>query len=258
MRAALIVAGNTIREALRERLLYNLLVFAVILIASSLTISQLTVGDQYRIIADVSASSTQVFGTLIAVFLSVALVSRELDRRTAYPVLSRPIRRSTFLGGKALGLLAVVALNGVVMAAAGLATISAYTGASTVPLAPFAAALVLMIAQFAICIGFAVLFTSFTTPTLATVFTLAFVAAGHVFSEVRSFWLTDRHTELKWLVKVLDYVLPNMGLLDLKEAVTYREAVHWGSVALRGSYGLAYALVLLGLGAVIFTRSDVR
>lgn len=258
LRAAAIIAGNTVREALRERLLYNLLVFAVILIASSITISQLTVGDQYRIIADVSASSTQVFGTLIAVFLSVALISRELDRRTSYPVLSRPIARGTFLSGKALGLLAVVSLNGVVMAAASLATLVVYTGGADLPVPQFLAAFGLMVVQFAICIGFAALFTTFTTPTLATVFTLTFVVAGHVFSEIRTFWLTDQRAQLKWLVHVLDYLLPNMGLLDLKEAVTYRDAVPWASVLLRGGYGALYAAVLVTLGAIVFSRRDVR
>jgi len=258
MNPALVVAATTVREALRERLLHNLLVFAVILIASSITISQLTVGDQYRIIADVSASSTQVFGTLIAVFLSVALISRELDRRTCYPMLSRPIGRGTFLAGKALGLLAVVALNGLVMAGASLATVAAYVGVGAVPLASFAAAFALMIVQFAICIGFATLFSAFTTPTLATVYTLSFVAAGHAFSEIRTFWLDDRKSGLKWLVRVLDYLLPNMGLLDLKEAITYRDPVAWETLGWRFGYGTTYALVLVALGAVVFSRRDVR
>jgi ABC-type transport system involved in multi-copper enzyme maturation permease subunit len=260
MNAILVIARNTLREALRERLLYNLLVFAVILIGSSLTISQLTLGDQFRIIADVSTASTQIFGTLIAVFLSVALVSRELDRRTSYPALSRPITRGSFLGGKALGLLAVVTLNGVVMALASLGMLALYaeSAGGVVPAASFAAAFALMVVQFAICIGFAVLFSSFTTPTLATVFTLAFVVAGHVFSGVRVFWLTDRRTQLKGLVRVLDFVLPNMGLLDLKEAVTYRDAVSWGTLAWRSGYGLAYAAVLVLLGALVFARRDVR
>jgi ABC-type transport system involved in multi-copper enzyme maturation permease subunit len=258
MNLALVVAATTLREALRERLLHNLLVFAVILIASSITISQLTVGDQYRIIADVSASSTQVFGTIIAVFLSVALISRELDRRTCYPMLARPIGRGAFLAGKAVGLLAVVTLNGLVMAAASLATISAYAGLEAVPLGPFAAAFALMILQFAICIGFAALFSTFTTPTLATVYTLSFVAAGHAFSEIRTFWLDDKKSGLKWLVRVLDYLLPNMGLLDLKEAITYRDAVQWASLGWRAGYGAAYALLLVAIGAVIFSRRDVR
>jgi len=258
MRAALVIAATTVREALRERLLLNLLVFAVILIASSITISQLTVGDQYRIIADVSASSTQIFGTLIAVFLSVALISRELDRRTCYPMLARPIGRGTFLLGKALGLLAVVTLNGLIMALASLATLLVYAGAAQLPLAAFAAAYLLMVVQFAICIGFAALFSTFTTPTLATVYTLSIVLAGHAFSEIRTFWLADRRSGLKGLVGVLDYLLPNMGLLDLKEAITYRDPVPWETMGWRFGYGLTYAALLVALGAWTFSRRDVR
>ena len=258
MRPALVIAANTVREALRERLLHNLLVFAVILIASSITISQLTVGDQYRIIADVTESSTQVFGTLIAVFLSVSLLARELDRRTCYTALARPIGRGTFLLGKAVGLLVVVAANALLMALAGLATLALHAPDAGIPLGAFGAAFGLMVVQFAICIGFAALFAPFTTPTLATVYTLAFVAAGHLFSDIRAFWLTNPRSGLKWLVSILDYALPNMGLLDLKEAVTYRDPVAWATLPWRAGYGLGYALLLVALGAWIFSRRDVR
>ncbi len=121
------IAGNTLREALRERLLYNLVLFAIVLSVASLTISRLTLGEQFRIIADVSTSSTQLFGILISVFVGVALVSREIDRRTAYAVLARPVSRADFILGKFLGLLATAALNLVVMALASAAVLFAYT-----------------------------------------------------------------------------------------------------------------------------------
>ena len=258
MTRTIAILRNTLREALRERLMYNLVVFAVVLIGGSLTISQLTLGEQFRIVANVGTSSTQIFGTLIAVFMGVGLLSRELDRRTCYPVLARPVSRAQFIVGKYLGLMAVLVLNVAVMAAATAAVLFVYTrGLSFLSLA-FAGAFWLLLLQFAVCAGFAVLFSSFSTATLATIFTLTLVAAGHVFSEVRTFWLRTEQVGMKQLVRVLDFLLPNMGLLDLKEAFTYGDPVTAGSLAARSAYGLAYAGLLVALAALVFSRKDVR
>jgi hypothetical protein len=258
LRAAFAIAVNTTREALRERLMYNLVVFALVLIVGALTISQLTLGEQFRIIANVGTSSAQVFGTLIAVLVGVGLVSKEIDRRTCYPVLARPISRGAFVVGKYLGLLAVLALNTAVMMAVNGATLLAYVGDGRFAGVPFFGCFALLLVQFAVCAAFAVFFSSFTTATLATIFTLSAVAAGHAFSEVRGFWLAAKQVRLKPLVHVLDVVLPNMGLLDVKEAFTYGDAVSVGSLALRGLYGLAYAGAVVALACIVFSRRDMR
>ena len=258
MTSVVAIASNTVREALRERLMYNLVVFALVLIAGSLTISQLTLGEQFRIIADVATGSAQLFGTLIAVFLGVALLARELDRRTCYAILARPVSRGGFILGKYLGLLATLAINVAIMAVATAATLLAYTGRGDFLSGGFFAAFWLMLVQLAVCGAFAVLFASFTTPTLATIFTASAVVAGHVFSEVRAFWLHASQVELKWLVRVLDVVLPNLGLLDLKEALTYGDPVSAGSLLARTGYGLAYAGVVVAIASVVFSKRDIR
>lgn len=258
MSKTLAIAHNTLREALRERLMYNLAIFAMVLIAGSLTISQLTLGEQFRIIADVATSATQVFGTLIAVFLGVALVARELDRRTGYAILARPVSRASFVLGKYLGLLVTLALNVAMMAAVSAAMLLLYGGPAALFHAGFLAAFWLILVQLAVCAGFAVLFAAVTTPTLAVIFALSLVGAGHVFSEVRTFWLRSEQVGMKSVVRVLDVALPNMGLLDLKEALTYRDPVTLGSVAGRSAYGLLYAAVLVALAALVFRSKDVR
>jgi len=252
------VALNTIREALRERLMYNLAVFALVLIGGSLTISQLTLGEQYRIIADIGTSSSQLFGTFIAVFLGVAMMAREVDRRTCYAALARPISRAQFLVGKYLGLAAVLALNVAAMAAATAAMLLVYRGPGGIPAGPFLGAFSLIFVHLCLCAAFAFLFASFSTPTLSVIFTLSVIGAGHVFSEVRPFWLTTPNVGLKSLVRVLDFTLPNMGLVDMKEALTYGDAVTAGSFALRLGYGLTWTGLALVGAAVIFSRKDVR
>lgn len=258
MSRILAIAVNTVREALRERLLYNLFVFACLLTVASLTISRLTLGEQFRIIADVGTSSTQVFGLLISVFLGVALVSREVERRTAYAVLARPVSRTEFVLGKFLGLLATTLLNLVAMALVTALVLYRYRGEVGFLGSGFLAAFGLMLAQFAVAVALAVLFASFTTPTLAVIFTLSILAAGFVFTEVRPFWLASEQVEMKQLARVLDFVLPNMGLLDAKEALTYGDPVGLRSFFTRLAYGLCYAGVLVGLAAAVFSRRDIK
>lgn len=258
MTATLAIAVNTFREALRERLMYNLVVFALILIVGALTISQLTVGEQFRIIANVGTSSAQIFGTLIAVFVGVGLVTKEIDRRTCYPILARPIPRSAFVVGKYLGLMGVLALNTATMMVVSACTLRAYLGDFRFAGVAFFGCYALLLVQFAVCAAFAVLFSSFTTATLASIFTLCAIAAGHVFAEVRGFWLQAAQVQLKPLVRVLDVFLPNMGLLDLKEAFTYGDAVQASGLVLRGAYGIGYAGVLVVLATLLFARRDLR
>lgn len=254
----LAIALNTFREALRERLLYNLLVFAAVLTAGSLTISQLTLGDPFRIVADVATSSTQVFGTLIAVFLGVALVAREVDRRTCYAVLARPVSRAGFVLGKYLGLLATLALNVLFMAAVSLAALGFQRRGLSFLTPGYAYAYALLVVQLAVCLGFAVFFSTFTTATLATIFTLTLVGTGHLFAEVRNFWLRSDQVQLKQVARALDFVLPNLGLLDLKEAITYGDPVTLASFLARCAYGAAWAGALVALAGLVFSRRDVR
>lgn len=258
MSPSLAIAGNTLREALRERLLYNLVFFAIAVTIASLTVSELTLGEQFRIVADVATSSTQVFGLLISVFLGVSLMARDLDRRTCYAILARPVSRAEFIVGKVLGLLATAGINLAVMAAVSALALLAHLGDTHFLGSGFFAAFGLMLAQYAVAVALAVLFASFTTSTLATIFTLSALAAGFLFSEVRQFWLLAKQAHMKELVHVLDVVLPNLGLLDAKEALTYGDPVGLGSALARAAYGLGYAGALVVLAAVIFSRRDVR
>jgi len=254
----LTIARVTLQEALRDRLLYNLVVFAVLLVASSLTISQLTLGEQFRIIANIGTAATQLFGLLIAVFLGVGLVSREMDRRTCYPALARPISRAGFVAGKYLGLLATLALNVLLMAVATGVMLLIYRGEEAPLGAAFAATFFLTFLQLAVAGALAVLFSTFSSPTLSAIFALSISGAGFLFGEVRAFWLSARQAEMKGLIGMLDVLLPNLSLLDLKEAVTYGDPVSAGSVLLRAAYGAGYAGVLLAMAAFIFSRRDVR
>ena len=114
-RSVRVVALNTIRELLRNKLLYNLLFFAVLLIASSLFIAQLTIGQWDRIILDIGLAAAELSGVLIAILIGVSVVAGEIDRKTIFPTLAKPITRGAFLAGRYAGLSAMLAVNVTVM-----------------------------------------------------------------------------------------------------------------------------------------------
>jgi Cu-processing system permease protein len=252
------IAALTVREAFRQKLAVNLLVFALALLAASITISNFTFGEQYRIIVDIGLSAMEIFGTLIAVFLGSGLVAREVERRTLYPVIAKPVSRAQYLVGRYLGLVATTSLNLLIMAAVFSAVLAFYTGGLRFLLeTPFGWVLAAMVVRFAVVAAIATLFSSFSTATLAAIFTLALVVAGHLSSDLVRYWAT-RGTWSGLLGRAGYVLVPNLEALNIKEAMVYKDVVS-PTFALTGlAYGLLYAAALVALSTAVFGRRDLR
>src|SRR6188508_1847596 len=112
------VAVNVFKESVRDKVLYNLVVFAVLLMSASYLIGELTAGQDVKIIKDLGLAAISIFGLLIAVFIGVGLVWKEVEKRSIYSLLAKPITRAEFLLGKYLGLALTLIVNVAVMTAA--------------------------------------------------------------------------------------------------------------------------------------------
>ena len=112
----LAVGANTFRETVRERVLYNLVFFAILMTLSGLLLGQLSIRQDEKIIKDVGLGAMELFGTLIAIFVGVGLVSKEIERRSLYPLLAKPLSRGEFFLGKFLGLCFTLLVNVALMA----------------------------------------------------------------------------------------------------------------------------------------------
>ena len=258
MSKVLAIAVVTVREALRQKLAVNLLVFAVALLVASYTLSTLTFGEQYRIIANLGLSSMEVFGTLIATFLGAGLVARDVERRSLYPIITKPVSRGQYVLGRYLGLVATTTLNLGVMALAFAVVLAVYTGGvGFLAGTPFLLVVLAMAVQFAMVGALSTLFSSFTTATLAAIFTLAMVVAGHLSVDMIRYWAKEGEGSAV-MGKAIYAVLPNLQALDLKEAMVYKDAVQ-ASFAWTGlGYGLLYATGVVALTAALFARRDLR
>jgi ABC-type transport system involved in multi-copper enzyme maturation permease subunit len=245
------IALNTFREAIRDRVLYLLLVFALILIGVSRLLSLLTVGSEQKIIKDVGLSAISLFGAMTAVFVGVSLVFKEIEKRTIYTLLANPVRRWQFIAGKFVGLLAVLSLNVAIMFCA-LSVVLWIWGASPWPLAP---AVLLIVVELAIVTAFALLFSTVTNPILASVWTFATYVVGHLSWSL--LLLRDKLQGLAGTVFEIAYwVLPNLERLNIKAEVVHAIPLPPGYVPLATVYGLGYALLVLVLTCVVFERKD--
>ena len=254
MRAALAIARNTFREAVRDRILYLFLGFAVFLIVSSKMFSMLTIGDETKVIKDLGLGAIQFFGMLISVMMSVLIVSREIENRTVFNILAKPVRRWQFLLGKYLGLLAIIALNIALMAVALVALVFLYQ-LEFDPALLFAAAMTLL--EMAVLSAFAVLFAVVSKPILGSVLTLAVFVVGHL---TEAIWqLTARLGDpvSRFLIAAAYYLLPNLERFNFKTEVVHGLPVHPLAVAGALAYAAVYVLLAMLLSWLQLQRKDL-
>jgi ABC-type transport system involved in multi-copper enzyme maturation permease subunit len=255
MRVVRVIAANTFREALRDRILYLFLGFAIVLLASSKLFGILTVGDQAKIIKDMGLAGIQFFTMLIAVMMSILLISREIDSRTVYYILAKPVRRWQFLLGKYVGLLATVLVNLALMTAALLVFVWIYGGGVD---ARLLLATGMIGVEMALLVAFATLFSVLTRPILGSVFTLAVFVVGHVSQDL---WMLTRHlpgSVSRTLVTMLYYVVPNLERFDFKVEAVHHLAVPVAAVVWSLLYGLAFTTLVLVLACLRFSRRDLQ
>jgi ABC-type transport system involved in multi-copper enzyme maturation permease subunit len=258
VRAIVALSLVTVREALRQKLAVNLLVFAVALVVASLTLSSLTFGEQYRIIVNIGLSAMEIFGTLIAVFLGAGVIARDVERRTVFPIVAKPVSRGQYVAGRYLGLVTTTTLNLLVMAVVFLLALASHLrGFGFLRETPFAATIAAMALQFAIVGAIAVLFSAFTTATLSAIFTLSLVVTGHLASDLVRHWRQEG-VVAGAIGKALYLVVPNLEALNFKEAMVYKDALAPSVVASAFAYGVLYAAAVALLAAIVFSRRDLH
>jgi ABC-type transport system involved in multi-copper enzyme maturation permease subunit len=249
------VADNTLREAIRSRVLYVLLFFAVGMISLGVLLSTLSYVEQERILQDVGLAAIRVFGVAIAIFVGVGLLHREVDRRTIHTILSKPISRGEFLLGKYAGLVATLWLLVAVMALA-------FVGVSALAGAPVhsghAAALLLVGGELSLLAAVATLFSAFTTPLLASLFSCGLFLAGHLSRDLRALGAQSDQAMVREATAVLYRVLPDLEGFNLTIQAVHGLPIAASDVWLPVAYGIGYTGLLLLLAVAIFERRDFR
>jgi ABC-type transport system involved in multi-copper enzyme maturation permease subunit len=268
MRAIGHIAINVFRESVRDKVLYNLVVFAIVLMAVSYLLGQLTAGNEIKIVKDLGLSAMSLFGLFIAVFIGIGLVSKEVERRSIYALLAKPISRQQFIVGKYSGLVLTLLVNIAVMTLAFYAVLGVMAwneGAWFRPhweapaldpalLKPIA----MIFLQLMIITAVALLFSTFSTPMLAAALTFSLYIVGHFNADLKNFQTVVDSKPAAYLARALYYLLPNMAPFDIKAQVVHGAAVPAGYLLLNAAYAAVYILVLVSAATFIFMRRDFK
>jgi ABC-type transport system involved in multi-copper enzyme maturation permease subunit len=263
-----VVAVAVFRESVRDRVFYNLVFFALLLVGASILIGQLTAGQDVKIIKDLGLAATSLFGVFIAVFVGISLVSKEVDRRSVYPLLAKPIRRAEFILGKYAGVLLTLLVNTVVMTVALYAVLfflsrgvppnvqRAWDAPALDPAMLKAIALIYL--DIAVVTAVALFFSSYSSPMLSTIFTLGVYVAGQFSGDLKHFNDIVDAPAAAVVAKVAYVMLPDFSKFDVKLAVVHGIPVSGVYMASAALYALVYIAALLFGATTIFSRRDFK
>lgn len=254
-RRLLSIAANTFRETVRNKILYVILAFALVVIGLTWFLADLSMGELSRIVADVGLASIHLFGVTIAVFLGITLVSQEMERKTIYLVLSKPVPRWEFVLGKAAGLCSTILLTTSVMAVTLFAVYAAFSGKAEPGIFVASAGVYL---ELVLLVCLATLFSTFTTPTLSAMFTLALFAIGHLSQTLFVLGGRAKSAGARAAASVLFYLLPNLEIFNWKNGVVYGEVRSPAILVHAAGYLVCYGAAVLFLACLLFSRKDFK
>jgi len=249
------IARNTLREAVRNKVLYGLLFFAILIIGAGVVLSALSYVESERILQDFGFAAIRLFSVAIAIFVGVSLIHREVERRTVYTILSKPLSRAEFLLGKYVGLVVTIWMQMAIMVVA-FAIVSLGTGA---PLnAGHAVAFALTAVELAVVVAVATFFSAFTTPLLASFFSVGIWAVGHLSRDLRDIGVSSDSESIRDATAIFHRVLPDLESFNFSIEATHGLAFGASDVWLPFLYGAGYVAILLISAVAIFERRDFR
>jgi ABC-type transport system involved in multi-copper enzyme maturation permease subunit len=253
-----VVAWNTFREAVRDRVLYNLVFFALLMMAAAIIVGEISIDIEQIVIVTLGLSAISVIGLLIAVFIGVGLVSKEMDKRTLYALLAKPVRRWEFLLGKFGGLLLTLTVNTTAMAAglfAALLYVKHHLERSD---AALLVAVYFILLKLALIVALALLFSCYTTPLLAILFTAGLYVAGLFVNEMRDIQSVTMAQNMKTFFRWMSYLLPNFENFDVMASVAHGRTVPAILALQNTAYAALYCTIVLAVAAAVFSRRNLK
>jgi len=268
MKSTFAIAINVFRESVRDKVLYNLVLFAVLMMAASYLIGQLTAGQDVKIIKDLGLAAMSLFGLFIAVFIGIGLVSKEVERRSIYSLLAKPVERWQLILGKYAGLVLTLAVNIAVMTAA-FYLVLVYMRWGVPELAQKAwdapavdprllEAIYLIFVELAIVTAIALVFSTFSTPILSAAFAFGLTIVGQYSTDLRNFQDVLDSPAAQRIARGLYWVLPNLGQFDVKSLVVHGQAVPMRYVGTATLYAALYIGFLLVISGLVFSHRDFK
>lgn len=253
MKPIAVIALNTFRENLRDKILYNLLLFALLLIGASMVLGELTIAEKKKMVFDIGLAAINLVGVVIAVFVGIGLVSREIERRTVYTIMARPINRPQFILGKYCGLALTLLVNITIMLAVYLITLWVNQVELHIGVLQ---AVALIYVELLLVTAIALFFSTFSSATLSATMTLGLYVVGHFTADLKALAEKSPQAAVKAVTTALYYLCPNLEALNLKGEAAAGLAMGASYLTLTTAYGLLYAAALVTGACFVFQRRD--
>lgn len=252
------IARNAFREAVRDRVLYNLVLFVLVLTVAAIFIGELSGGQERKIIVDLGLSAMLLFGVFIAIFVGVGLVYKEIERRTIYAIFSKPVGRGEFLIGKYLGLCLTLLVNVIVMGL-GVSLALIYVSQGWDPLiVTIWPAILLIYLELMLITALALLFSSFSSPALSALLTFCIFIIGHFSADLKQLAASLGSTGARWLFGALYYLLPNLSNYSFITPAAHGRAPGSMFVLTTTLYAVVYITVILAAATLVFSRRNFK
>ena len=248
------ISLNTFREAVRDRVLYNLVLFVLLITASAIFLGEITAGNEARVIVNLGLTAMVLFGTFIAIFVGVGLVSKEIEKRTVYAMFAKPITRAEFVIGKYFGLCLTLLVNVAVMGL-GVSLALIYVGRFDLA-GSIWGAVTLIFLELCLTTAVAILFSSFSTPALSALFTFAIFVIGHFSKSLHEFAETLASEATRKFFEVLYYLMPNFSHFSFITNSAYGDTPPADMLGLAIIYAVVYSFILIWITVMIFKRRN--
>jgi ABC-type transport system involved in multi-copper enzyme maturation permease subunit len=255
MHRILAIAENTFKEALRQRIFLILVVFSIILLVLSIFLEPFAIGESPKILRDFGLAITQLFGVLIVIIIGSTLIHKDIEKRTIYTVITKPIKRSEIIIGKFLGLFLLIAILECSMLAIHQLVIFIYERSFDFPLLlslPFS------LLEIMVLLGILLLLSSFVSPTLSALFGIIFFVIGHAIPSLKLFAEQLKTPGLRYCTHVFYYALPNLENFNMRLELVYKLPLHANQLLFSICYGLIYTIFLLYITTIIFENKQFK
>jgi Cu-processing system permease protein len=251
------IASNTFREAVRDRVLYNLVAFALLLVGAAILVGQISIDIEHLVVINLGLTAVSLFGMVIAIFVGIGLVSKEIEKKTLYTVLSRPVRRWEFIVGKFFGLAGTLVVNTFFMAIGVFAALLYVSHHLHAPDVWVLIAVYFIVLQFLMITALALLFSSFSSPLLSAVFAFSLFVIGTFAEDLRGFAALTSGMA-RWVATGLAYLIPNFSALNIIGSVAHGQPVTGHLILYNSIYALFYAAMALSGAVLIFEHRNLK
>ncbi|HLO47469.1 MAG TPA: ABC transporter permease subunit [Kamptonema sp.] len=248
------IAVNVFWEVIRDRVLYLIVFFAILMGAAVRFIPELAATTENKIILDIGMGAIGVLGLMVTVFVATGLVNKEIEKRTVYVLVAKPISRPELIVGKHIGLSVVLAVLVAAMTLIYVAILS--LSRIPYPLGSILIAKFFVWIELSLLTAVGILFGVFTSSLLATLLTFGVYLMGHSTRDLVALGKLTKNPTIEQLMMGLYVVLPDLARLNLRNDAVYGQVPHIAALIANAGYGLLYIVVLLSIAIAIFSRRE--